>query len=735
MPRRSRVQNGWGDVPARSAAAARRNEDVEVCAEGPGLAVGAPVFCRPDRAGRSKPQSNKPAGQADVRAGGGPHQSDVVAEAQPAPVRSLDGHGPLGQQHDPYSGGDASDEAMLLMAGALSLEHGRDTSSLSANSASHPASTCEQDRLSLEAEDNMKRLLQLSDKKELRAHASPDADPVILWFRQDLRLIDNPALVTAAQSGRPVLPVYLHVPAEEGRWPLGGATKFWLHQALTCLSRSLETQLGSKLLVYSGDSSLDLLLSLIVETRASSVCFNRVYEPWKIKRDTEIAEVLGANGVTVSSCKGVVLFEPVEVVPDRTERLMYGFGSVGFFLNACDGHDIGAPLPAPGGRLRAPREWPLAQRVQDLRLDAMPLRPDGTTIDWAGGIREFWGFGEAAAHAALTDFVCNGCFHFEGKQRFRADRKYTSVISPYVRFGELSPRTVYAAVVGRHRDKARTFLRRLAWRDLAYWMLWKLPCMAEEPIRPQYAEQWWASNDQHLRAWQRGYTGYPLVDAAMRQLWATGWMPNYMRHVVAGFLIEHLNLHWIHGEQWFHDTLVDADVAINAYMWQNGGHSGVDQWNFVMHPVFAAKSCDPDGHFVRKWCPELAKLPAEYIHCPWEAPLSMLAAAGVALGRSYPRRVITDLEAGRKQALDAVIRVRQGVGKAFILPDGNESLRLPDGRMVRLITRVDYREMANVPLTKQTADETRDPRRRPRRDPMSVALADVQNAYDRMGAR
>ena len=728
------MQNGWGDVPARSAAATRRNEDVEVCAEGPGLAVGAPVFCRPDRAGRAKPQSNKPAGQADVRAGGGHHQSDVVAEAQSAPVQSLDGHGSLGQQHDPYSGGDASDDALLLMAGALSLEHGRDTSALSATSVSHPAITCEQDRLSLEAEDNMKRLLQLSDKKELRTHASPDADPVILWFRQDLRLIDNPALVTAAQSGRPVLPVYLHVPAEEGRWPLGGAAKFWLHQALTCLSRSLETQLGSKLLVYSGDSSLDLLLSLIVETRASSVCFNRVYEPWKIKRDTEIAEVLGANGVAVSSCKGVVLFEPVEVVPDRTERLMYGFGSVGFFLNACDGHDIGAPLQAPGG-LRAPREWPLAQRVQDLRLDEMPLRPDGTTIDWAGGIREFWCFGEAAAHAALTDFVCNGCFHFEGKQRFRADRKYTSVISPYVRFGELSPRSVYAAVVGRHRDKARTFLRRLAWRDLAYWMLWKLPCMADEPIRPQYAEQWWATNDQHLRAWQRGYTGYPLVDAAMRQLWTTGWMPNYMRHVVAGFLIEHLNLHWIHGEQWFHDTLVDADVAINAYMWQNGGHSGVDQWNFVMHPVFAAKSCDPDGHFVRKWCPELAKLPAEYIHCPWEAPLSMLASAGVALGRSYPRRVITDLEAGRKQALDAVIRVRQGVGKSFILPDGNERLRLPDGRMVRLITRVDYREMANVPLTKQTADETRDPRRRPRRDPMSVALADVQNGYDRMGAR
>ena len=201
--------------------------------------------------------------------------------------------------------------------------------------------------------------------------------------------------------------------------------------------------------------------------------------------------------------------------------------------------------------------------------------------------------------------------------------------------------------------------------------------------KSSFGLQWWDSNEGHLRKWQRGKTGYPLVDAAMRQLWSTGWMPNYMRHVVAGFLIEYLNLYWMLGERWFHDTLVDADVAINAYMWQNGGHSGVDQWNFVMHPVFAAKSCDPEGHYVRKWCPELRKLPCEFIHCPWEAPMTMLAASGVALGRTYPQRCIKDLEAARSKSLAAVVAVRRRFPE-HILQSGHEKLILPDGRAGRI---------------------------------------------------
>jgi deoxyribodipyrimidine photo-lyase len=246
-------------------------------------------------------------------------------------------------------------------------------------------------------------LLRLTNRPlpEIESRTSSSVSPVILWLRQDLRLHDNPALVLAAASRRPVIPVYMHVPAEEGTWPLGGAAQYWLNHALLHLSQALESKLGSKLLILSGESSLDLLLQLIVESGATAVCFNRVYEPWKISRDALIAEVLSENGVTVCSNKGVVLFEPLEVIPDTDERLMYGFGSVGFFLNACDGHDIEEPLPPPNKALRAPKHWPLAMRVEQLGLDVLPLRPDGTEIDWAAGIREFWGFGEDAALAGM----------------------------------------------------------------------------------------------------------------------------------------------------------------------------------------------------------------------------------------------------------------------------------------------------------------------------------------------
>ena len=233
----------------------------------------------------------------------------------------------------------------------------------------------------------------------------------------------------------------------------------------------------------------------------------------------------------------------------------------------------------------------------------------------------------------------------------------------------------------------------------------------------------------------------------MRQLWAWGWMPNYLRHVVAGFLVEYLGIHWARGLEWFHDTLVDADTAINAFMWQNGGHSGCDQWNFVMHPVFAAKKCDPEGHYVREWVPELAELPAEYIHCPWEAPATVLAGAAVSLRRlkgwsasgrhplqhegAYPRRCIVDLDAARRDSLRAVLEVRQGPGRRHICArTGHEQLRLgPDGPVVKLITRKDYKQQPSAsarPLTVQTPDERRDRTKRVQRDFKSATIASMQ---------
>ena len=284
------------------------------------------------------------------------------------------------------------------------------------------------------------------------------------------------------------------------------------------------------------------------------------------------------------------------------------------------------------------------------------------------------------------------------------------------------------------RAGCHTFLRRLAWRDLAYWSLWKFPHMADRSLRPQYEEQRWDYDAKKLRAWQKGKTGFPLVDAAMRQLWGIGWMPNYLRHVTAGFLVEFLNMDWKHGLAWYHDTLVDSDIAINAYMWQNGGHSGLDQWNFVMHPIFAAKSADPEGAYVRQWCPELTKLPVEFIHCPWEAPSTVLAGAGVVLGRTYPRPIVANLEKARLNSLDAVVELRSGVGAPYVLKDGNETLLLDDGREARLITRIDFREMASRPITEQRAADKWDKSKRDMWGPAHSVMRDSISHYEKMEA-
>ena len=393
----------------------------------------------------------------------------------------------------------------------------------------------------------------------------------------------------------------------------------------------------------------------------------------------------------------------------------------------------------------------------------MPVRTGGKVIDWAGGIRRFWAAGERGAHEALEGFLADALRRFEGRERHRADMRNTAVISPYLRFGELSARTVLHRVTeALGRRAPPTFLRRLAWRDLAYWALWRFPHLPDRSFRPHYDAQWWDADldGRLLEAWCGARTGYPLVDAAMTQLWCVGWMPNYMRHVVAGFLVEYLNLDWRKGERWFAETLVDADTAINAYMWQNGGHSGMDQWNvraarprapacthsasdgqmcrslvrtqFVMHPVYAAKTCDPEGEYVRTWLPQLARLPVEFIHCPWEAPFGLRASCKVVLGGergTYPARVITDLEAARRRSHDAVMTVRKSDdGAKHVLPNGHEWLELDNGQRAVLITRIDYRE--GKIATRQTAEAKWDVRRREKGDLLSRAMADSQREHD-----
>ncbi|XP_061677658.1 deoxyribodipyrimidine photo-lyase [Syngnathoides biaculeatus] len=491
------------------------------------------------------------------------------------------------------------------------------------------------------------------------------AAPALLWVRRDLRLCDNPALVASLEADAPVVPVFIWSPGEEEGPGMtvaaGGACKYWLHQALSSFRSSLE-RIGSSLIFLeasgAGDSSLRRLQALAKETGARTVLANALYEPWLKERDDAVASALQKGGIRCEVFHSYCTGDPYSVSTDGVG--LRGIGSVSHFMSCCRqnpaGSASGAPLDPPVG-LPAPSSWPQGVPLDALGLARMPRRKDGTTIDWAANIRKSWDFSEAGAHARLEAFLHDGVYRYE-KESGRADAPNTSTLSPYLHFGQLSPRWLLWDAKGA-RCRPPKFQRKMAWRDLAYWQLTLFPDLPWESIRPPYKALRWSSDRSHLKAWQRGRTGYPLVDAAMRQLWLTGWMNNYMRHVVASFLIAYLHLPWQEGYRWFQDTLVDADVAIDAMMWQNGGMCGLDHWNFVMHPVDAAMTCDPYGSYVRKWCPELAELPDELIHRPWKCPASLLRRAGLVLGQTYPERIVTDLEERRSRSLQDVALVRR----------------------------------------------------------------------------
>jgi deoxyribodipyrimidine photolyase len=312
----------------------------------------------------------------------------------------------------------------------------------------------------------------------------------------------------------------------------------------------------------------------------------------------------------------------------------------------------------------------------------------------------------------LEDFLTEvAAGHYSPPDRYRADKAWTALLSPYLRFGDLSPRYVFArAQQTLHFSEWKPLVRRLFWRDGAYAQLYRWPMSASISIREQYESEQWNGTNAMLRSWQRGQTGFPLVDAAMRQLWKVGWMPNYLRHVTAQFLIEYLDVNWKEGLKWYDYTLVDSDVAINAMMWQMGGHSGLGAWNFVMHPVFAGKKVDPEGHYVRRWVPELKHLPIEFIHCPWEAPCGCLISANVLLSTSYPQRIIADLMKARKGHARNVIDVRKRF-PATVQADGHEILHV-NGQRITVRVRDDLKDNSEKVTLLMTPDEAHDIQRR-----------------------
>ncbi|HEV7370840.1 deoxyribodipyrimidine photo-lyase [Arenibaculum sp.] len=480
--------------------------------------------------------------------------------------------------------------------------------------------------------------------------ADASSTPIIVWFRQDLRLADNPALAEAARTGRPVLPVYVLDDDTPGTWRMGGAARWWLHHSLAALGRDLAA-LGCALVLRRGDPRA-VLPALIREAGADTVFWNRRYEPFAIARDEAVKASLKAVGFTVRSFNAALLHEPWTV----TTRAGGPCRVHSAFWRACLAKgDPPPPLPAPRKLLGA--------ALPGDTLDAWRLLPDAP--DWAGGLRAAWTPGEAGARQRLTDFL-DGALEGYAARRDQPGLEATSRLSPHLRFGEVGPRQVWHAVltasgVRGGRGGAAKFLAELGRREFSYHLLYHHRGLPAVPLRPEFADFPWREDPEALRAWQRGATGYPLVDAGMRELWSTGWMHNRVRMIAASFLVKHLLIPWQTGEAWFWDTLVDADLASNAANWQWIAGCGADAAPYfrIFNPVLQGMKFDPEGDYVRRWVPELRGLPARHVHRPWEAPEGELRAAGVVLGRTYPTPVV-DHAAARGRALAAFARVKKG---------------------------------------------------------------------------
>nr|WP_035613537.1 deoxyribodipyrimidine photo-lyase [Hyphomonas johnsonii] len=479
----------------------------------------------------------------------------------------------------------------------------------------------------------------------------PSPAPALVWFREDLRLADNPALHAAAATGKPLVLLFILDEETASLRRAGGASKWWLDKSLAALAADIKA-LGGQLTLRSGASgpALDKVLK---ETGADCVFWNRRYDKAERDVDAGIKADLTARGLTVASRGGRLLTEPWDI---RTGAGGYYKVFTPYWRALRAAYVPPDPLPRPAS-LSGPK-------VKSDSLSEWGLHP--TRPDWAGGLAEAWVPGEQGAADRLAEFL-DGPVSQYPDLRNRPDRESaTSRLSPHLRFGEIGPAQVWRATrhgidMG-HLDEsgAMTFLSEIAWREFSYVLLYHNPDLADENYNPAFRHMPWRSDRDAYDAWSEGRTGYPIVDAGMRQLWHTGFMHNRVRMIVASFLTKHLLLPWQMGEAWFWDTLVDADPASNPASWQWTAGSGADAAPYfrIFNPITQGRKFDASGDYVRRWCPELEDLPDKYLHAPWEADAATLKVAGVALGDTYPHPIIEHALA-RLRALDAYDTLKQ----------------------------------------------------------------------------
>jgi deoxyribodipyrimidine photo-lyase len=444
------------------------------------------------------------------------------------------------------------------------------------------------------------------------------------------------------------LPVYILDRTAAGDWAPGGASEWWLHQSLLSLQQGTDGALR----VFCGDS-LKILRKLIKAEGASSVYWNRCYEPWCIEQDSKIKTVLRDKGTEAHSFSGALLFEPTAI--HKADGLPYKVFTP-FYKRGC--------LPKQDS-IRKPAAKPDSvvwhKPGEDFDID--PLKLLGKP-EWHAKLEPHWRPGEPGAQQRLSEFAEGPIKGYQDKRNFPA-LGHTSLLSPHLHFGEISPHQAWDSLRAIESKKSvandvELFRRQLIWREFSYSLLYHWPGLPSKNWQSKFDAFPWRKNARDLRRWQQGKTGYPIVDAGMRELWDTGYMHNRVRMIVGSFLVKNLLIHWRQGEDWFWDTLVDADLANNSASWQWVAGSGADAAPYfrIFNPVTQGEKFDPDGEYVRRYVPELAALPNKWIHKPWLADDAVLKEAGVRIGDDYPKPMV-DLKASRQRALDAFQTIKK----------------------------------------------------------------------------
>jgi len=473
------------------------------------------------------------------------------------------------------------------------------------------------------------------------------SSPTILWFRKDLRLRDNSALKACIEAGSPVIPIFIWSPEEAGDWAPGAASKWWLHQALKSLSEAFKGR-GGELVLREGDS-LGQLRDIIEKSGAKRVYWNRRYESPQRELDASIKRQLREDGVEVESFNSSLLNEPhTAATGGGNPYKVY----TPYWKKVKD-RPI-EPIAEPDfDLLKFPDTYP-----QTEALDSYGLLPGK---QWYRKFDSYWRVSEAAAQERLEKFLSQPV---EGYNQARdiPSEDGTSSLSPYLHWGLIGPRQVMHALIAKHdlgKEGPQVYAKEIYWREFAYNVLYHFPKTPTAPLHEKYADFPWQPDSITLKRWQRGQTGYPIIDAGMRQLYATGWMHNRVRMVVSSLLVKHLLQDWREGASWFWDKLVDADLASNTLGWQWSAGCGADAAPYfrVFNPITQGKKFDPEGDYVKRWVPELSNVTPEYIHEPWEASEPELDSFGLDLGIDYPKPII-EHSLGRKRALEALATLK-----------------------------------------------------------------------------